>query len=119
MGCGDRLAGRLPGMLPPRIDKHAVLSETVIEMRTSCRARRTDSSDELSLIDMRAGTNALGKRRQVQVIALESARMANANLASTPTCPSCGYDDAACHGDHGCAGRRPVPGEHPLVEGSD
>ena len=85
---GNRLTRRLARMFAARIHEHAVPSETIVEVRTGGRPSRTDASNELTLIHVRARADALRKRRQVQVVALEAARVTDADLPSAPAGPS-------------------------------
>src|SRR5439155_21404630 len=105
-------------MLDQRIDEHAVLAQAVIEMRTGGVSRGTDPADERTLIYMSPGTNAGGKRGQVQVVTLEPAGMPQAHHVATAAAPS-RRDNRSCrHSDHRCPDGRAVVNSEVRAVGS-
>ena len=104
----NRVAGRLAAALADRIDERAVLEQTEVEVRPGRGAGRPDPADDLILIDAGPGADARGERRQVQIVGLDAAVVADAHLVAAGTGPAGRDDRAARDRDHRSAVRRRV-----------
>src|SRR4029453_827083 len=104
----DRLTGWELAVFRQRVHEQAVLAEPIVEMRSGRGTGCADAANEFSLIDVRARPNALGKRGEVQVVALETARVANAHHVAAPAAPPGRHDSPRRHCDHWRADRGAV-----------
>src|SRR5262249_30829747 len=105
---GNRFAGRKPAVFGQRIHEYTVLSQPVIEMRPGRCPGRANASNEFPLIDMRARANAFCKSGEVQVIALETAGVADPHHVSATPTPSGRHNGPGRNGDDGRTHRSPV-----------
>ena len=69
-------------------------------MRSRGRTAGSHPANQIALVDSCAGADTLREGREMQVIGLESARVANADLPATSARPTCGDDGACGHRDH-------------------
>src|SRR5690348_13322557 len=105
-------------MLDQRIDERAILLQTVIEVWTGGQTSRTHPADERSLLALRPRADAARKRREVQVVTLKPAGVAQVHHVATATAPSGGNDRARRDGNHRCAEWRGVVDPEMLAVGS-
>ena len=71
-------------------------------------AGRADPTDDLALIDVRAGVDAFPERGEVQIIRFDAPRVLQVHEIAARSAVSGGHDGAARHRDDGRSDRRRV-----------